>query len=72
MKSPCEDCVVRAMCSHKHTVLCEILANYISPSYLLVIRVRFLRTKKFLPNLKYIRRGKGGHWLNVPADLIRS
>ena len=71
MKSPCQDCIIRPICCCKTSVLCEILADYLSPSYL-VIRVRFFRTREFLPNLKYVRRGKTGHWLNIPSKFAHS
>ena len=75
MELPCKKCILRAICVSYKNILCDKLASYVAPKGN-VIPLRYIHAKKFLKNLKDIRRDRGGHWLNIPwwltiSDMIK-
>lgn len=71
MELPCKKCISRAVCVSDKHILCIELASYIAPKGL-VIPLKYIHAKKFLKNLKEVRRGRDGYWLYVPWWLTVS
>lgn len=65
MELPCKKCISRAICVSYRNIVCVELVSYIAPKGN-TIPLRYVHTKKFLKNLKQVRCGRGGFWLNIP------